>query len=67
MALARLLPGEPATATVAATLTSFAVCGAAAMWAYAARTGWYALWTLLTASGLSGAIWWTSVAMTGRW
>ncbi|MBJ6123303.1 hypothetical protein [Sphingomonas mollis] len=66
MALARLLPMTPAGATVTATMVAFALCAGAAMWAYAARSGWRALWTLLVAGAVAGAIAWLSVAMGGR-
>lgn len=66
MALARVLPGDRAEATVWAALVSFALCAAAAMWAFAARTGWRALWTLLLAGAAGGAIAWASITATGR-
>lgn len=66
MALARLLPVPAFPATVIATVVAFAICAAAAMWAYAARSGWRALWTLLALGGIAGAIVWASVAATGR-
>ena len=40
MALARLLPGDRAEATVTAALIALALCALAAMWAFAARSGW---------------------------
>ena len=39
MAIARLLPGGRAEATVAASLMSFVICATAAMYAFAARSG----------------------------
>ncbi|MEP9402929.1 hypothetical protein [Sphingomonas sp. VNH70] len=66
MALARILPGDRSAATVWATLIAFAVCAVAVMWAYAARSGWRALWTLLVAGGVGGAIAWGSIAIGGR-
>ncbi len=66
MALARILPGDRAGATVTATLVAFAVCAVAVMWAYAARSGWRALWTLVVAGGVAGAIAWGSIAVGGR-
>jgi len=66
MALARLLPGERSGATVVATLVAFAICAAAAMWAFAARSGWRALWTLMMLGAMAGAITWTSIHLTGR-
>ena len=66
MALARILPGDPAQATVAAALVALVLCALAAMWAYAARSGWRALWTLLVMGGVAGAICWGSIALWGR-
>ncbi|MEJ5977399.1 hypothetical protein WG901_12180 [Novosphingobium sp. PS1R-30] len=66
MALARLLPGDRAEATVTATLVAFALCAFAAMWAFAARSGWRAFWTLALLGGLAGGITWLSIASTGR-
>lgn len=66
MALARILPGERAQATVAAALIALVLCALAAMWAYAARSGWRALWTLVVAGGVAAGICWGSVAIWGR-
>ncbi|TVV72924.1 hypothetical protein [Sphingomonas solaris] len=66
MALARILPGDPAQAAVAATLVSFALCAFAAMWAFAARSGWRAFWSLALLGGTGGAIAWASIAASGR-
>lgn len=66
MALARLLPMNAAEATVTATLVAFVICAVAAMWAYAAPSGWRAFWTLVVAGSLAGTIAWLSVAATGR-
>ena len=66
MALARLLPGDRAQATVAATLVALALCGVHAMWAFAARSGWRAVWTLALFAGVCGAVTWVSIAQTGR-
>ena len=66
MALARILPGDPAQATVAAALIGLLLCALAAMWAYAARSGWRALWTLVLAGGVAGAICWGSIAIWGQ-
>ncbi len=66
MALARLLPGDRAEATVAATLIAFALCAFAAMWAFAARSGWRALWTLVLLGAVAGAITWLSIQSGGR-
>ena len=66
MALARLIPGERAEATMAATMAAFALCAGAAMWAFAARTGLRAVWTLVLLGGVAGAITWISIMTTGR-
>ncbi|KQM88693.1 hypothetical protein ASE67_02860 [Sphingomonas sp. Leaf23] len=66
MALARILPGDPVQATVAAALIALVLCALAAMWAYAARSGWRALWTLVLAGTVAGGICWGSVAIWGR-
>nr|WP_277925654.1 hypothetical protein [Sphingomonas sp. JXJ CY 53] len=66
MALARILPGDPVQTTMAAALIALLLCALAAMWAYAARSGWRALWTLAVAGGVAGAITWGSVAIWGR-
>ncbi len=66
MALARILPGERAQATVAAALIALVLCALAAMWAYAARSGWRAVWTLIVAGAVAGAISWGSIAIWGR-
>lgn len=66
MALARILPGDRVQATIAAALIALVLCALAAMWAYAARSGWRALWTLLVAGGVAGAICWGSIAIGGR-
>jgi ABC-type sugar transport system permease subunit len=66
MALARLLPGDRAQATIAATLMAFVICAVAAMWAFTARSGWRALWTLSLFGALAAGITWISITMTGR-
>ncbi|MPT46934.1 MAG: hypothetical protein E2598_00750 [Sphingobium sp.] len=66
MALARILPGDRAQATIAATLIAFVICAVAAMWAFAARSGWRAVWSLLLLGGIAGAIAWISIEMGGR-
>lgn len=66
MALARLLPGDRAEATVWAALVAFALCAFAAMWAFAARSGWRALWTLVLLGAVAGGITWLSIQSTGR-
>lgn len=66
MAIARLLPGNRAEASITGTLVAFVLCAVAAMWAFAARSGWRAFWTLAAAGGVAGAIVWASIAATGR-
>ena len=66
MAIARLLPGDRAEASVTDSLIALALCAIAAMWAFAARSGWRALWTLLVAAGVAAAITWISIDATGR-
>lgn len=61
MALARLLPGDRAEATVAATLVAFALCAGNAMWAFAARSGWRAFWMLAVAGAIAGGLTWLSI------
>ena len=66
MALARLLPGDRAEATVTASLIALALCALAAIWAFAARSGWRAIWTLGLAAAVAAAITWISIGATGR-
>jgi len=66
MALARLLPGTRSGATVAAALVALTLCAVAAMWAFAARSGWRAVWTIVLAGGVAAAVAWLSIAATGR-
>jgi len=66
MAIARLLPGDRAEASVTASLIALMLCAIAAMYAFAARSGWRALWTLLVAGAVGGAIAWISIDASGR-
>lgn len=66
MALARILPLAPSEATITATLVAFILCAVCAMWAFAASSGWRAVWTLALAGALAGLIAWASIAATGR-
>lgn len=66
MALARLIPGDRAEATVAATLVAFALCAFAVMWAFAAHSGWRAFYTLVILGGAAGGMTWLSIATSGR-
>ena len=66
MALARLLPGGAEQASLAATLVAFALCAGTAMWAFAARSGWRAVWTVVAAAAVAGMIASISIHLTGR-
>lgn len=66
MAIARLLPGDRAEASVTASLIALMLCAIAAMYAFAARSGWRALWTLVVAGAVGGAIAWISIDASGR-
>lgn len=66
MALARLLPGARSEATVTATLVAFVICAAAAMYAYAARSGLRALVVLAALGGVAALSAWGSIASGGR-
>jgi hypothetical protein len=66
MALARVIPGARSEATIIATLVAFVICAVAAMWAFAARSGWRAVWTLALLGAVAGAIAWASIGATGR-
>ena len=66
MAIARLLPGDRAGASVTAALVALVLCAIAAMWAFAARSGWRAVWTLAAAAGCAAVIAWISIGATGR-
>ncbi len=66
MALARILPGDRVAATIWASLVAFAICAGAVMWAYTARSGWRALWTLGLLGAVAAAIAQVSIAVGGR-
>lgn len=66
MALARILPTPAATASMTATLVAFAICAGAAIWAYAASSGWRACWTLAAVGLVAGGIVWLSISAGGR-
>lgn len=66
MALARVLPLERSEATVAATLIAFVICAVAAMWAFAAPSGWRAFWTLTLLGVIAAGIAWASIVSGGR-
>lgn len=62
MALSRILPMNAAEATTTGMLAAFAICAASAMWAFAARSGWRAVWVLAIAGGAGAAITWASMS-----
>ena len=66
MALARLLPMPELAGTITATLIAFVLCPGAAMWAYAAPSGWRAFWTIAVAAAVAGGLAWLSIQATGR-
>lgn len=61
VALSVALPIDRGDATIAGTLLAFIICAVAAMWAYAAVSGWRALWTLC----LVGAVAWLVIQAAG--
>ena len=66
MALARVLPMPELAGTITAMLIAFVLCAGIAMWAYAARSGWRAFWTIGAAAAVAGGIAWLSIQATGR-
>lgn len=66
MALARVLPGPRLEATIIGQLLAFAICAGAAMWAFAAPSGWRAVWTLAAIGSVAGLIAWWSIQLGGR-
>ncbi|MCV0382789.1 MAG: hypothetical protein K5799_04930 [Erythrobacter sp.] len=62
VALSRILPMDRADATITGTLFAIAFCAFAAMWAYASRSGWRAVWTL----AVIGAAGWAVIQVSGR-
>jgi hypothetical protein len=66
MALARILPGERSEAAIIGALVALALCAIAAMYSYAARSGWRALWVLVLLGAIPGVIAWFSVEASGR-
>lgn len=61
IALSVALPMRPEQATTVGMLVAFAICAAAAMWAFAAKSGWRAIWVLAVAGGVAAAI--TGISM----
>ena len=58
IALSVTLPMRPEQATTVGMLAAFAICAVAAMWAFAARSGWKAIWVLAVAGGVAAALTW---------
>ncbi len=66
MALSRVLPMSAANATGTGMLVAFVICAVAAMWAFAAKSGWRAVWTIAAAGGVAGALLWLSFVGSAR-
>lgn len=66
MALARLIPAAASEASTAGQLVAFVLCAGFAMWAFAARSGWRATWTIALAGAVAGAAAWALIASGGR-
>lgn len=66
MVLARALPGGASDASIIGQLFAFVLCAGFAMWAFAAPSGWRALWTLVATGGVAGAIVWISLSSGAR-
>lgn len=62
MALSVILPMRAEDATTTGMIVAFAICATSAMWAFAARSGWRAVWVLAIAGGIAAAITWLSTA-----
>lgn len=66
MALARLLPGDRAQATVLATLLSFGIYAALIVYVFAASSARKAFFVTLALAALGGGVTWLSIASGGR-
>ncbi|WP_066520074.1 hypothetical protein [Sphingobium cloacae] len=66
MALARLIPGDRAQATVLATLLSFAIYAALIVYVFAASSARKAFAVTLALAVLGGGIAWLSISTGGR-
>lgn len=62
IALSVTLPMRPEEATTTGMLVAFAICAVAAMWAFAAKSGWRAVWVLAVAGGVAAALTWIATA-----
>lgn len=58
IALSVILPMRPEEATTAGMLAAFAICAVSAMWAFAAKSGWRAVWVLAVAGAVPAALAW---------
>lgn len=58
IALSVILPMRPEQATTVGMLAAFAICAVAAMWSFAAKSGWKAVWVLAVAGGVAAALAW---------
>jgi len=65
MALSLILPMRPENATGTGMLAAFVICAVAAMWSFAARSGWRAFWTLAALGGVAGGIIWLATLTGG--
>ncbi|HEY0622906.1 hypothetical protein [Sphingomonas sp.] len=63
IALSVILPMRPEEATTVGMLVAFVICAVSAMWAFAAKSGWRALWVLAVAGGAAAAL--TGLATAG--
>lgn len=66
MVLARFVPAAASEASIIGQLVAFVLCAGFAMWAFAAPSGWRALWTLAAIGGVAGAIVWISLSTGAR-
>lgn len=65
IALSVTLPMRPEEATTTGMLVAFAICAVSAMWAFAAKSGWRAVWVLAVAGGVAAAIAWVAMKTGG--
>lgn len=66
MAMARILPGDRAQVTVAASLLSFAIYAALIVYIFAAASAARAFLTTLAICAVAGGITWASIVSGGR-
>ena len=65
IALSVILPMRPEEATTVGMLVAFAICAVSAMWAFAAKSGWRAMWVLAVAGGVAAALAWIATRAGG--